>query len=158
MKEQTIKKLEKELKYLVKEERDKEIAKYEFLLANENVNIKEIAERIYNERGIDYKKLQTGIFNNLMSTFNTFSSLIKSKDSQTRKKMIFELIYIVLILSLIKLPFDFIRDIGYNYLDILGANHTIDLIWQLIFLVLYTITLIICLIMFIKNFNNKYKN
>ncbi len=158
MKEENIKKLEKELKYLLKEERDKEITKYEFLLANENINIKGLAEKIYYERGIDYKKLQTGLFNNLSSTFNTFSSLIKSKDPQTRKKMIFELIYIVLVLSLIKLPFDFIRDIGYNYLDILGANHTIDLIWQLIFLILYTITLIVCLVMFIKNFNNKYKN
>ena len=155
MKKEEIKKLEKELKYLLKEERKKEIDKYS--QANENMHAKEIAKEIYRNRGIDYKKLNSNIFNNITDTLTTFGSLFKNKDSKIRNKMIFDLLYIVVILVLIKLPFDLVRDIGYNYLDILLDNSAIDLLWRLGFLILYTITLLCCLIFFIKNFNNKYK-
>ena len=99
----------------------------------------------------------SNIFNNITDTLTTFGSLFKNKDSKIRNKMIFDLLYIVVILVLIKLPFDLVRDIGYNYLDILLDNSAIDLLWRLGFLILYTITLLCCLIFFIKNFNNKYK-
>ena len=56
MKKEEIKKLEKELKYLLKEERKKEIDKYS--QANENMHAKEIAKEIYRNRGIDYKKFK----------------------------------------------------------------------------------------------------
>lgn len=158
MKEERKKKLASELKYLLKEERDKELIKYEQKLADENVNIKELAHEIYRQRGIDDQKLNKNFFNNLADTLNDLSKSFKNKDSKMRNKMIVELIYIVLILALIKLPFDLIRDIGYDYLKILTTNHVIEVLWNLGFLALYTITLICAFILFIKNFNKKYNS
>ena len=55
MKEKNINKLNDELKFLLKDEREKEIANYSESLSNDNVNIELIANEIYTKRGIDYK-------------------------------------------------------------------------------------------------------
>ena len=157
MKDERIKRLEDELKYLVKEERKKEIELYTHELEN-NANVKNIAKEIYAKRGIDYKKLNQGFINNIMDTLETFSNIFRNKDAKTRNKMILELLYIVLVLALVKLPFDLIRDIGYDYIKILTTNNAIEVIWNLVFLLLYTLTLVCLFIILIKNFNNKYKD
>ena len=66
MKETNIKKLDNELRYILKEERIKEINNYDLVLANDNPDIKKIAKEIYLKRGIDYDKLNKGFFNNLI--------------------------------------------------------------------------------------------
>lgn len=158
MKEERKKSLARELKYLLKAEREKELIKYEKELEDENIKIKDLAHEIYHQRGIDYKELNKSFFNDLTNTLNDLSRAFKNKDSKMRNKMIVELIYIVLILALIKLPFDLVRDIGYDYLKILTTNHVIEILWNLGFLTLYTITFICAFILFIKNFNKKYNN
>ncbi len=158
MKEENIKKLNKELQFLLEEERKKEIARYDVALNDEKANIKNIANAIYQSRGIDYKKLNKGIFNNIMDTINDLRNVFVGKDSKTKKKMIWEIVYTILILILLKLPFDLVRDIGYNYIEILTTNHLFEKIWELAFLLMYTITFICAFIVLIRNFNQKYKN
>lgn len=48
MKETNIKKLDNELRYILKEERIKEINNYDLVLANDNPDIKKIAKEIQN--------------------------------------------------------------------------------------------------------------
>ncbi len=158
MKEENIKKLDKELRYLIKEERVKEINNYDLVLTNDKPDIKKIAQEIYLRRGIDYKKLNKGIFNNLMETITEFGTLFKSKKSDVKGKMIRDIFIMVLLLVLLKIPFDFVRDIGFDYIDVLTTNNTFYTIWNLAFLVLYTIVFVCTFIVLIRNFNNKYRN
>ena len=157
MKEERIKKLNKALKYLVKEERVKEIAKYDEVLAKDDVNINNIVKNVYLSRGIDYQKLKGNVLNDLVDTISDLRSAFLNKDSKVRTKMIVDILYIVLVLVLIKLPFDLVRDIGYDYINILTTNNTFSIIWQLVFLLLYTITFICTLVVFLKNFVKKYE-
>ena len=54
MKDDRLKKLNNELKYLTDSERQKEILNYNNALENDNVDIKNIAKEIYLKRGIEY--------------------------------------------------------------------------------------------------------
>ena len=149
MKEEKLKKLEKELRFLLAEERKKELDTYSASI-QDNTNVKDIAKEIYTKRGIDYQKINK---EDIMDTLVEFGSIFKNKDSNTKKKMIVDIIYMVLIVILIKVPFDLIRDVGYDYIDVLTPNS----IWRLLFLVLYTIVMVSTLILLIRNFNKKYK-
>ncbi len=158
MKEDRIKKLNNELKYLTDAERQKEIINYNVALENNDVDIKNIAKEVYLRRGIDYSKLNKGVFNNIINTITDLSTIFKNKDSKVRSKMIVEIIYIVVILLLLKIPFDLVRDIGYDYLELLSTNSLYYNLWNIAFLILYTITIFCTFIVLIRNFNNKYKN
>lgn len=149
-------KLEKELRYLLKDVRDEEIKKYSSNLENEDVKV--IAQKIYNERGIDYSSLDTGLLNNISKTITDLMNVFKGKDKQTRNKMILEIVYIVVLLILIKIPFDLVKDIGYEYIALLSQNHVISILWELAFLILYTIVIVCTFIVLIRNFNAKYRN
>ena len=158
MKETNIKKLDNELRYILKEERAKEINNYDLVLANDNPDIKKIAKEIYLKRGIDYDKLNKGFFNNLIETITEFGTLFKSKKSDVKGKMIRDILIMVLLLVLLKIPFDFVRDLGFDYISVLTTNNTLYTIWNLVFLVLYTIVFICTLIVLMRNFNTKYRS
>ena len=55
-----------------------------------------------------------------------------------------------------KIPFDLIRDIGYEYIELISNNSILITTWNLVFLLLYTITIICVAIVLIRNFNKKY--
>ena len=158
MKDDRIKKLNNELKYLTDTERQKEIMNYNAALENNSIVVKDIAKEIYLRRGIDYTKLNKGIFNNVINTITELSTVFKNKDSKVKGKMITEIIYIVVILLLLKIPFDLVRDLGYDYLELLSTNNLYYNLWNILFLILYTITIFCTFIVLIRNFNNKYKN
>ncbi len=157
MKEKRIERLARELKFLLKEERQKELALYEQKLENDK-DIKKIAAEIYQKHGIDYNKLNNGVFSSLTENINDFIELFKSKDKNIKRKMIIEIIYMILLFILLKVPFDLVEDIGYSYIEVLSTNSTFYMLWHIAFLVLYTIVLICVLLVTIKNFNSKYKN
>lgn len=156
MKDERIKRLEEELKYLLEDERKNEIAKCKTMIDTNEVNIKEIVKEIYLKRGIDYAKLNKGFLNNLTDSIGELSTSFKNKDGSTKKKMIIEIIYIIILLILIKVPFDLVEDIGYEYIGLLSTNNVYYTLWSTIFLLLYTITIICTFIVLIRNFNKKY--
>ena len=84
-------------------------------------------------------------------------NIFKTKDSKTKRKMLVEIIYIILLLLLLKIPFDLVRDIGYDYIELLSTNNLYYNLWNIAFLVLYTITIFCTFLVLLKNFNNKYK-
>ena len=158
MKKERIEELKKELKYLVSSEIEKEIELNEKELLNENINVKEIANNIYLKRGLDIKKINNTFLEKLIIIFSEMLDIFKNKDSKLKKRMLLDLIYIALIILFIKVPIDLIRDIGYEYLEILTTSDLIYNIWNIIFLIIYTISLLCAFIVLLKNFNNKYKN
>jgi len=153
-----IKILERELRYLKKEVIIEEIENNKTGLDYKNVNIKSLAKDIYERRGIDYSKLKTNIFSVFINEFSLALDGIKNKSLNIKRKMIFDLLTLILIVVLIKIPFDLVRDIGYEYLEMLSINNTLYTLWNLAFLIIYTITLICTAIVLIKNFNSKYVN
>lgn len=154
--EKNIKTLEKELKYLTKEARTEEIEKNKDLLNREDVNIKEISNNIYVNRGLDISKIDGGIIHNLTKELSNFINGFEKNSKEIKRKMFIEVIYMILLVILLKIPFDLVRDIGYDYIKILSTNGLIYTLWQLLFLILYTITGCCTIIVLIRNFNKKY--
>ena len=152
--EDKIKLLEKELKYLTKDAIKEELAMNKSRLEKEEVRI--IANDIYLNRGLDITKLKRNITSNLINDLGTAFSGFNNKDKSIKRSMIIDIIYFVILLLLIKIPFDLVRDVGYEYIEMLSTNNTLYILWNLAFLLLYTITLICTAIVLIKNFNNKY--
>ena len=155
MKENKINKLRSELKYLVEEERENEIKKISKKI-DENTDVKKIAQEIYLERGLDYHKLNTNIFLRLINEITNVVELFKNKNGKDKRKMILEIVYIILLLILIKIPFNLVCDIGLEYINVISNNKVLNYIWNLAFLLLYTITIICTLIVLLRNFINKY--
>lgn len=158
MKENRTKELRNELTYLLQSEIEKEIIENEAKLENEDVSVKEIAKDIYTKRGIDVSKLKKGFMNGLIDSITEMSSLFKNKDKSIKNKMCLEVVYILILLILMKIPFDLVRDIGYEYIELITTSSLINTLWNFAFLLLYTITLICSFIVLIRNFNKKYKD
>ena len=152
--EENIKKLEKELRFLTDESRKEEIEKNKQLLSNSN--IKELARNIYISRGLDITKLKGSFTNNLMEELNNFFNSFRNKDKETKRKMVIDIVYLVLLIILLKIPFDLVRDIGYEYIEMLSTNNLFYTLWNLAFLLIYTITIICAFVVLVRNFNNKY--
>jgi len=151
--EERIKQLEKELKYLTEEVKKEEIANYKLLLEDQSIDIKKIAEEIYLKHGLDIRKINVK-FNNIIENI---IKLFETKDKKVRKNMFIDLAYIIVLLLLLKIPFDLIRDIGYEYIKILSTSRGYSTLWNVGFLLLYTITIISSGVILLKNFVNKYQ-
>lgn len=154
--ENKINQLEKELKYLTKEIREEEIRNNQNRLENESARV--IANSIYLKRGLDITKLKRNITSNLISDLGTIFSEFKTKDKNTKKNIIIDVIYFILLIILIKIPFNLVRDVGYEYIELLTTSNTLYTIWNIVFLILYTVTLICTTLVLLKSFNNKYLN
>ena len=151
-----IKLLEKELKYLTKEAVQEEIRLNQNRLESKDINIKELANEIYLKRGIDISKLNRNVLSNLINDLSSIFSGFKDKDKSVKRKMIIDIVYSIILIILIKIPFDLVRDIGYEYIEMLSTNSVLFTIWNLSFLLLYTITALCTFVVLIKNFKNKY--
>lgn len=153
--DEKVRKLEKELKFLTKEAITEEISINKEKLS-ENINVRNLANEIYLKRGLDISKLNRNVTSNLINDLNSAFNGFKDKDKIIKRKMIVEIVYIVLIVIFIKIPVDLIRDIGYEYIEMLSTNTLYYNLWNLAALIIYTIIAICTFIVLIKNFNNKY--
>ena len=149
--------LEKELKYLTKEAKTYELNNYANIL-NESSDVKKIAEEIYLKRGLDIKQINRGIFNNFGNELSKFFDSFKNKEKSVKRNMILDIIYLVLIIIFIKVPFELVKDIGYEYIEVITTNELFFTIWNLVFLLLYTLTALATFIILVRNYNNKYSN
>lgn len=155
MENERIKRLRKELKYLTEEEIDKEIANYKDIKAKD---IKNVAKKIYLSRGIDYQKLNMNIISELINEITSIYNIFKKQDKKGKINIILNIVYTIILLILMKVPFILVRDIGYDYLRILSTNKILFVLWNLIFLVLYTVTAFCAFIVLIRSFTSKNKD
>lgn len=169
-KEEYLRKLSKELVFLTKDEYAKEIDCYKkYFDADHAKKIsiektieslgspKELSKKIYLKRGIDSSKLKRNFINNIINSVTDVVNAFKNKKND-KKKMIIDLIYIFLLIILIKLPFNLVRDIGLSYIKIITPGSIYDVLWSLLFLLIYTITSLCVFIVLIRNFGKKYIN
>lgn len=167
-KEEYLKKLKKELKFLTKDELNKEINFYEkYFKSEETKNIlfketiesigtpKDVAQKIYLKRGIETKKINENYIDKIIGYKNSFIKIFKNEKND-KTKLIVDLVIIVLIVLLLKTPFDLIKNIGYDYLFLDNPNATYEKIWETTFLILYIITMVCTLFLLVKNFIKKY--
>ena len=155
MTDERINKLRSKLKYLEDSEIEKEIKANSDSLKTDK-DIEKIAKEIYQKRGINYQKINNNILNNFIYGIQQFVNIYKEKDKKTRRLMIFDLIYMLVLLILIKIPFILVKDISYEYITLLISNQIISKLWDLLFLIVYTVTVICTFIVLMNSFNSKY--
>ncbi len=162
-KEEYLNKLKKELCYLTKEELKKEMNCYDKYFSTKKEDEaykslgspKELARKIYLKRGIDSSKLKRNFISNVSEAFVNINNAFKDKNNDP-KKMALDILYMFLIIIFIKFPVDLVKDIGASYLEILTKNSTLELIWNLGFLFIYTIVALSAFIILSRNFSKKY--
>ncbi len=149
-KEQFLKELKKNLKYLNNKNLKEALSKYDNL-DNYSLDPLKEANKIYQEYNINiviYPKI---------SLFDAISIIIKNiQEKQNIKNIILFFLYLFFLLIIIKIPFIYVRDIIVN---IFGLSFTEQAytIWNLSFEILYAIATILILIHLIKKKANTLK-
>ncbi|CDF11686.1 unknown [Mycoplasma sp. CAG:776] len=153
-KEEFLKELKYQLRYLNKNIQEEELKSYENL---ENYNLKpeEIANSIYQKRGLNIKVTKK---TSLFDSISTIIDALKSKNKKILLDLLFFFLYMFILIILIKIPFIYVRDIISTFFNILVSNDTLYVIWNLTFELLYAITAILIFIKFIKNKAKDYEN
>ena len=153
-KEEFIKELKYQLRYLNKDIQEEELKNYENI---ENTNLKpeEVANTIYQRRGLNIKVTKkTSLFDSLSTIINA----VKSKNKKVLLDLLFFFLYMFILIILIKIPFIYVRDIISTFFNVIVNNDTLYIIWNLLFELLYAITAILIFIKFIKNKAKDYEN
>ncbi len=156
--EEKEKNLIKRLKYLTKDAINEEITLNKDALSQDNVDIKRLANEIYLKRGLDVSKLNTNVTGNLINDITLAFNIFKGKEKSIKRKMIMDLIFLVIVIIFAKIPIDFVRDITYDYVSLATTNDLYYTLWHLGALLLYTLVAICIFIVFIRYFNNKYND
>ena len=153
-KEEFLKELKYQLRYLNKNIQEEELKSYENL---ENYNLKpeEIANSIYQKRGLNIKVTKK---TSLFDSISTIIDALKSKNKKILLDLLFFFLYMFILIILIKIPFIYVRDIISPFFNVLVSNDTLYVIWNLTFELLYAITAILIFIKFIKNKAKDYEN
>lgn len=147
-KEQFLKELEHNLKYLTKKVRIEELKNYQNVTNYNDLNPIIIANEIYQKRGMKitiYDKIK------FLDAVNILISNLQSKDKDKLKNVLLFFLYMFILVILIKIPFIYVRDIISNIFNDIFKNDNIYTIWALSFELIYAITAIIIFIKMIKN-------
>ena len=84
------------------------------------------------------------------------STIIKNSDGKKRGKILLDLLLLIFITCILKIPFIFVRDLGDRLIEtILNSNINALAIWGLIIEIIYVV---VALSFFIKTFEKWFKN
>lgn len=153
-KEDFLKELKYQLRYLNKDTLEEEIQKYENL-QDYNLKPEEVANNIYQKRGLNIKVTKKTSF---LDSVSIIIDVIKRKDKKIIIDLLLFFLYIFLLIILIKIPFIYIRDMVSTIFNVLVTNEILSTIWNLSFELLYALTAILIFIKFIKNKAKDYEN
>ena len=154
-KEKFIKELKYQLRYLNKETQEEELKNYENLDDYNNLKPEEIANSIYQKRGLNIKVAKKTSF---LDSVSTIIEAIKSKDKKVLINLLLFFLYAFLLIILIKIPFIYVRDTISTIFSVLVTNNIISTIWNLAFELLYALTAILLFIKLIKTKAKDYEN
>ncbi len=141
-----IKALNKYLNHLTFKEKKEELAKYHNL-DNYDLNPIEVANKIYESKGIKYR-VTSHI--KLFNATNTIINNLAKKDQKITKNILLFFLYLLVLLIVIKIPFIYVRDIIGTLFSSALSDDLAYTIWALIFEFLYALTTIIIFIKLIK--------
>lgn len=147
-KEEFLKSLSKNLRFLSKDIKEFELSNYENL-TDYNLDPIEEANKIYAKKGLNIKITPKGNF------FNSVATIIKELESKNKDRImniVKFFLYLLFLLIILKIPFIYVRDMISNIFNTLFVDDNIYILWNLAFELLYAITTII---VFIKLINKK---
>lgn len=161
--------LRKELSFLTKEELEKEVLYY----INQIDSAKEadteiikgfggmekIVKEVCKKHGLNYKEIKEekqNWFKHFYTDLVELSTIVKNSNGKRRSKIIIDILILIVITCVLKIPFIFVRDLGDRLIEaILESNVTILAIWGLIIEFLYVF---IALTFFVKTFRKWFTN
>ncbi len=165
-----LKSLRNHLKFLSKEELEKEVLYYINKIDSSSLSdveviqsfgkmdkvVKEVCERHgLNFKAINKEKPFKGIryfYNDLVD----LSTTLKNSGSKKRTKILLDLLFLILITCFLKIPFIFIRELGDNVAQtFLNSNLIFLAIWGLAIEIVYVIC---ALTFFVKTFQKWFKS
>ena len=153
-KDNFLKELKYQLRYLNKESQEEEIKNYENR-KDYNLKPEEEANKIYQKRGLNIKVTKK-------TSFLDSVSIIINAAREKNKKVLIDLLlfflYVFILVILIKIPFIYIRDTISTMFSIVISTEILYTIWNLSFELLYAITAILIFIKFIKTKAKDYEN
>ena len=147
-KDNFLKELKYQLRYLTKEALEEELKN------NHDYNSppEDIANNIYQKRGLNIKVARKSSF------LDSVATIIEAfKDKKNISNLLGFFLYVFLLIILIKIPFSLIRDMISTIFNVFFSNEIISTIWDLTFELLYAITAILIFIKFIKNKAQEYE-
>ena len=164
-----LKKLRKELSFLTKKELEKEVLYYINQIDSSNESdieviksfgsMDKIVKEVCKRQGIDEKKVKEEKQNWFVNFYNDLiglSNILKNSNGQKRMKLIVDILLLIVITCVLKVPFIFIRDLGDRLTEALfKSNVTILAIWGLVIEFVYVI---IALTFFAKTFKKWFTN
>lgn len=145
-KEEFLKALRKNLKWLSKQEREEELVYYE---NRDNYDLDPIiiANEIYQRKGLKISLVKKIKF---LDAVNILINSLQSKNKEKLKKVLLFFLYMFFLIIIIKIPFIYIRDMISNiFIDTFKNNSTYTL-WALSLELLYALTAILIFIRMIK--------
>ena len=143
-KEEFLKELKKNLRYLPKAERENTLTIYE---SKDNYQNIEIANNIYQEKKLNYiirPKIK------FLDALNIIINQLKTKDKDSIINIALFFLYLIFILIIIKIPFIYVRDTIATLFNKIITDQNYG-IYGLVFELVYALTTILIYIRLIKN-------
>lgn len=164
-----LKKLRKELSFLEKKELEKEMLEYINKIDSSNSSdievikgfgsMEDIIKEVCKKHKLNYKQIKEekqGWFKNFYNDLIDLSTILKNSDGKKRSKILLDILLLIVVTCVLKIPFIFLRDLGDRLIEaILKSNVTILAIWGLIIEIIYVI---VALTFFIKTFKKWFSN
>lgn len=165
-----IKELRRNLKFLSKEELEKEVLYYINLIdesskPDEEVikgfgKMSNIVKDVCEKHGLDYNVVKRQINSNWFKDFYNelvnLSTILKNSDSKKKVTILMDLLILILVTCILKIPFIFIRDLGDRMIEVMfDSNITALALMGLFIEILYVV---VALSFFIKTFKKWFKN
>lgn len=164
-----LKKLRKELSFLEKKELEKEMLEYINKIDSSNSSdievikgfgsMEDIIKEVCKKHKLNYKQIKEekqGWFKNFYNDLIDLSTILKNSDGKKRSKILLDILLLIVVTCVLKIPFIFLRDLGDRLIEaILESNVTILAIWGLIIEMIYVI---VALTFFIKTFKKWFSN
>lgn len=161
-KSEFLKELEKEIQFLNQEEIKKVIASYEKMEeeAIASLELEQVIKDICKQYGMNYDIVVSKHFSKFFREFYndllSLGTMLRNSDRQKRIKIIIDLVLLLVVTCVLKIPFIFVRDLGDNLItSFFNSNLTALAIWGLIMEIIYVV---VALSFFIKTFQKWFKN
>jgi len=163
-----LKRLRKHLNFLEKEELEQEVLFYINKIDSSKETDEEviksfgsmdsIVKEVAKKHGVNYKNVakKEKWYKRFYNALLDLSTILKNSDGKKRTKILLDLLLLVVITCILKIPFIFVRDLGDRVVEtILNSNITILAIWGLIIEIIYVV---VALSFFIKTFLKWFSN
>ena len=160
--------LRKSLSFLEKEELEREVLFFINKIdsakeADEEViktfgSMEDIVKEVAKRHGLNYKtvKKKESWFKKFYNELVDLSTILKNSDGKKRGKILLDILLLIVITCVLKIPFIFVRDMGDNFVEtILESNMTILAVWGLFIELVYVV---VALCFFIKTFEKWFRN